>query len=87
MTILKPQRQKQEVNSCHQNSKCYYRRMKHLRISPYFKNDKKCHEVASNNDLAEGIQAYEHLLEIGISILCLPNLSNSSTTSITGIGL
>lgn len=43
--------------------------------------------VASNNDLAEGIQAYEHLLEICISILNLPNLSNSSTISVTGIGL
>lgn len=35
--------------------------------------------VALNNDLAEGIQAFKHLLEICISILRLPYLSNLST--------
>lgn len=37
--------------------------------------------VALNSDLAEGIQAFKHLVEICISILSLPNLSNSSTIS------
>lgn len=40
-TALKPQRQKQEVNSWHQYSKYGNWRMRHL-LSPYFKNDKKC---------------------------------------------
>lgn len=37
--------------------------------------------VALNSDLAEGIQAFKHLVEMCISILCLPNLSNSRTIS------
>lgn len=40
-----------------------------------------------NNELKEGTQAYEHLLEKCISVLCLSNLSNSSTISSTSIGL
>lgn len=52
------------------------------------KTIKNAHESCLlNNELKEGTQASEHLPEKCISILCLPNLSNSSTISATSIRL
>lgn len=84
-TTSKTQRQKKKANSHHQYSGCDNNSFSFDHILKIIKN---AHDSCLlNNELKEDTQAYEHLLEKCISILCVPNLSNSSIISSTSIGL